>query len=451
MIPTHNPIVYRDSQSGGEATVRDPEKPRFRRMHLAFCALFLGISLVGCQSAVVDTSTPSPFTEELRPTPTLPLEADEATIGSTTMVPTTPSPFTGELTPKSTLPLETREATIEPITVVPTTPAKPSPTPPLDTPTPISDDAYQLTSMNAGEPWWSEDGRTLYFSTIGPDSERWSIDLATNAIQPAPDILSSYRRAISLTASLIPDEVFQYYISVSPSGGWVIFPRQVAPTEPAEEFCDGEACFPIPANEIWVIDVESKQLTQLRMEGELTAMEINFLWSDNKSRVVIGVSPFWATGSDTPTVWIADLSSERVYPMGARDDRISRGSISPNGDFVTYRLKKSEPGPDSCDMYLWIVDSQEERLLPGLLCTPHFWLSDNRTIVFTREVGRRILFFTYDTTTSERRAVASSATLPSTACWYVLAPDERSVAVVPYAAFDPSGIWLVRFEFPIDD
>lgn len=390
--------------------MRDPEKSGFRRMHLVLCTLFLGILLVGCQSAVVDTSTPNPFTEEL--TPTLSSEADKATLESATMVPTTPA----------------------------------SPTPILDIPTPTSDDAYQLTSMRAGEPWWSEDGRTLYFSTIDPDSQSWSIDLATNAIRPAPDIPSSYRRAISLTASLIPAEVSRYHVSVSPSGGRIIFPRQVAPTGPAEEFCDGEACTPIPANEIWVIDVESKRLTQLWMEGELTTMEVNFLWSDDESRVVIGVDPFWATGSDTPTVWIADLSSERVYPMGARDERISRGPISPNGDFVVYELARPELGTNSCDVYLWIVDSQEKRLLPGLPCTLHFWLSDNQTIVFTREVGRRILFFAYDVTTFERRVIASSATLPTMYCWYVLAPNERSVAAVPYAAWEPSGIWLVRFD-----
>ena len=397
--------------------MQDSEKTGFRRIHLAFCMLFLGISLAGCQSAMVGTSTLSPFTEELTPISTSPLEAGEPTVESTTMVPTTLA----------------------------------SPTPILDMPIPTSDDAYQLTSMRAGKPWWSEDGRTLYFSTIGPDSQSWSIDLATNAIRPAPDILSSYHRAISLTASLAPAEVSRYYISVSPSRERIIFPRQVAPTEPAEEFCDGEICTPIPANEIWMIDVESKRLTQLRMESELTTMEVSFLWSDDESRVVIGVDPFWATGSNTPTVWIADLSSEHVYPMGARDDRISRGPISPNGDFVVYELEKSEPGPGSCDVYLWSVDSQEERLLPGLPCTLHFWLSDNQTIVFTRKVGRRILFFAYDVTTFERRVIASSATLPSMYCWYVLAPDERSVAAVPYAAWNPSGIWLVRFDLSVNN
>jgi len=391
--------------------MQNPAKSKFCRMHLALCILFLGISLVGCQSTVGGANTPTSSIKELTPTPSM--EADETPLKSTT--------------------------------IVPSTPATPSPTPEPDTPIPIPDDAYQLTSMRAGKPWWSEDGRKLYFSTIGPDSQRWSIDLATHAVQPAPDVLSAYRRVISITASLIPEEVSQYHISVSPSGERVIFPRQVAPTEPAEEFCDGEDCVPIPANDIWVIDVESQQLTQFQMEGKLITMEVSFLWSKDESRVVIGVDPFWATGSDTPTIWIADLSSEIVYPMGAKDEHIFHKSISPSGDFVAYGLSELDSVPNSCSVYLWSVDSQEERLLPDLPCTPHFWLSDNQTIVFTKEVGRRILFYAYDATAFEQRVIASSAALPTLACRYVLAPDERSVAAVPIAAFDPSGIWLVKF------
>lgn len=408
------------NEGAGVTGQKFPKRPRFCRMHLAFYMLFLGISLAGCQRTVVNTSTPTPFAEELTPTFTLPPEADEATLESPTTVSTTP--------------------------------VKPSPTPVPDTPTPIPDDAYQLTSMRAGKPRWSEDGQTLYFSTIGPDSQRWSIDLATNAVQPAPDIPSPYHRAISRTASLIPEQVSQYHISVSPSGKRIIFPRRVASTGPTEEFCDADYCAPIPANDIWVIDVESKQLTQLRMEGELTTMEVSFLWSEDESRVVIGVDPFWATGSKTPTVWIADLSSELVYPMGARDERIFRKSISPNGDFVTYGLEESVQCSDSCKVHLWNVDSQEEQLLPGLpCCTLHFWLSDNRTIVFTKKMGRRTLFFAYDMTTFEQRTIARSATLPTTGCWYVLAPDERSVAAVPIAAWEPSGIWLIRFDLATDN
>jgi hypothetical protein len=379
-----------------------------------FFALLIGISLTGCQSDAMDKTTPSPFTEELTPTLSMPLKTDEVTI--------------------------------EPTKMLLTTPVESSVTPLLGTSTPTSDDAYQLTSMNAGEPWWSKDSRTLYFSTIGPDSQVWSIDLTTNAVHPAPDVLSPYRRAISLTASLIPAEVFEYNISVSPSGERIIFPRPIAPTEPAEEFCDGESCISIPANEIWVVDVENRSLTQLQMEGELTTIEVDFLWSGDESRVVIGVNPFWTTGSDTPTVWIADLSSGRVYPMGYRDERVFRRSISPNGDFVIYGVEKSGAGADSCEGHLWIVDSGEESFLPGLPCTPHFWLSDNRTVVFTNEIGRRVYFFAYDVMTSEQQAIASSATLPTMHCWYVLAPDERSVAAVPIAAWEPSGIWLVQFD-----
>jgi Tol biopolymer transport system component len=384
---------------------------RIYEMCLTLCVLF--VSLVGCQDVVVDTSTSSPFAEVVAPT-------------------FTPLP-------------KTSAATAELATIAPLASAEPSQTPTLDVPTPMLDDARQLTTMRTGKPWWSKDGRMLYFSTIGSDSQTWMVDLTTNVIQPGSDSQFSFQEAVSLTVSLSPGQVFQDEIRISPSGDKIVFSYNVASMGPSEEMCDGEACKSIPAKGIGLIDLKDRQLTLLQMEGELIAMEISLRWSDDESRVVIGAPPSWTTGSDVPTVWIADLVAGRVYPIGTRDDRIYPLSISPNGDLLTYQLE--EPGPNpACDMYLWTIDSQEDRFLPNLPCTAHFWLSNNRTVVFDEQVGDRIVFWAYDITTFERREIASSTELPRTHSWYALAPDERSVAVVLYSNDDSSGIWLVSFD-----
>lgn len=390
--------------------MQNSKKLKYWVILLILCVLFIGASLAGCQTPA-NTITPTSFTNSA-PTVTPPVEVGEATIESATMEPT--------------------------ISLLPT--------PAFITPTP-TDDASQLTSMHVDVAWWSEDGRTLYFSTRNPDLQIWSIDLATSAVRPTTDTLDPYQQAISLTAALIPNEVSEYDISVSPTGKQIIFPRPITPPEPAEEFCDGESCIPIPANEIWVIDVESRESTQLQMEDELITMDVSFRWSDDESRVVFGADPFWVTGSDTPTVWVADILSEIAYPVRTRDDHVFPGAISPTGDFITYGERSSE---DSCTMYLWTVASQDERLLPDMPCSLHFWLSDNQTIVFARQIGLTSLFFAYDTATFERRVIASSTILPTLTFRYFLAPDDCSVAVIPVAAWDPSGIWLIRFDLSTD-
>ena len=400
----------------------DPREQRLCEAYLAVCLLLLGALLVGCRKMMTDTNTPSCSTETSTPTTTQAPEASEAIVQSTLAIPTT-------LTELLPIPVS----------------GVPSPTP---------DAVRQLTSMRAGEPWWSEDGRTLYFPTMGPDAQNWSFDLATNTQQPRPDVQGPYRRAMSLVDSFIPTKVPLYSVSVSPSGSRVIFARPVTPTASSEEICDGEACWLLPSNEIWLIDVESERLTRLQVEGELTAEEVSYLWSGNENRVVVRVPPSWMTGSDTPTVWIADLPSERVYPMGNRDDRVLALSISPNGDLVIYQIKES--GLDAeCDTYLWSVNTQEEKLLPGLPCTKHFWLSDNRTVVFIERAAHRIVFWAYDVTTAEQREIASSKTLPYRSYetyWHAVAPDERSVALVPFDYDHTSlGIWLVELDLSDDD
>ena len=139
--------------------------------------------------------------------------------------------------------------------------------------------------------------------------------------------------------------------------------------------------------------------------------------------------------------------------MGARDDRVLALSISPNGDLVIYRMKES--GLDAeCSAYLWIVDSQEKKLLAGLPCTKHFWLSDNRTVVFVERAIHRIVFWAYDVTTFEQREIASSRTLPYRSYetyWHAVAPDERSVAIVPFDNDHTSlGVWLVGLDLSDD-
>lgn len=400
----------------------DSREQRLCEVYLAVCVLLLGALLVGCRKMVTDTNTQSCSTEASAPTTTQAPELSEATVQSTGVMPVTPT----ELLPTST----------------------------SGVPSPIPDAAHQLTSVSTGEPWWSEDGHMLYFSTIGPDAKTWSFDLATNTLQPSPGVQSPYRRAMSLVDSYIPTEVPQYSVSVSPSGSRVIFARPITPTASSEEICDGESCWPIPSNEIWSIDVESKQLTHLQVEGELTTEEVSFLWGSDESRVVIRVSPFWMTGSATPTIWIADLSSDRVYSMGVRDDRVLALSISPSSDLVIYRVRES--GLDAeCDAYLWSVNTQEEGLLPGLPCTEHFWLSDNQTVVFIERATHRVVFWAYDVTTSEQREIASSGTLPYRSYetyWHAVAPDERSVALVPFDYdYTSLGIWLVELDLSDDD
>ncbi len=317
------------------------------------------------------------------------------------------------------------------------------------TPAATPDSVYRLTAMSvSGTPWWSADSSTLFFSDGEQQSRTWRIDLKTRDIEPAPQVQSPYAQDFALLTTLVPSDVSPYAASVSPLGNKIIFSREVTATGPPQEACDGKSCWTIPANEVWIIDVRSERFTRFESEGELVASSVDFRWSDDESRVLITLGPGFGIGSDTPSVWIANTLSKSIHPLIRDDDETARClSISPNGEFLLYNPYAP---PDYTEyMYLWRIDAQEKEFLPSFPCTSYLWLSDSRRVIYHEEEERQSAFWLYNIMTHEKHSVASSTTLPDIQS-YTLAPDERSMALVPWS-HKSSGIWIVEFDLPMND
>jgi hypothetical protein len=326
-----------------------------------------------------------------------------------------------------------------------TTPAY-APTVGMATPTVMPNSAYRLTSMSvSGTPWWSVDSNTLFFSDDEQKSQTWRIDLRTHDIEPAPQVQSPYAKDFALLTTLVPSDVSPYAASVSPMDNKIIFYHEVSASDPPQKACDGEACWTIPANEIWLIDVNSEQLTQLEIEMELVASSLSFIWSADERRFLVAAS--WGVGpgpSGTLSFWIGDLATERVSPVAIGDEWSRCLSISPDSKLILYQL----PTPDFDSMYLWNIDTQEEKFMPNFPCTSYLWLSDSRRVIYHEEEKGASAFWLYNVMTLEKRSIASSTTLPDIQS-YSLAPDERSIALVPWS-HQSSGIWIVEFDLPVD-
>ena len=317
------------------------------------------------------------------------------------------------------------------------------PTVGVTTPTVMPDSAYRLTSMSVSSgPWWSSDSSTLFFVDGEPEFQTWQIDMTTYALETVVSMQSPYERDLSLRTTLVPSDISPSAASVSPLGNKIIFYREVPASGPPKKACDGEACWTIPANEIWLIDVGSKQLTQLEVEGELVVSGVDFIWSANERRFL--VVTIWGV-MGTPSIWLGDLATERVSPVAIGDEWSRCLSISPDSKLILYQL----PTPDFDSMYLWNIDTEEEKFLPDFPCTSYFWLSDSRRVIYHKKEEGPSTFWLYDVMTHKKHRIASSATLPGGIVSYVLAPDECSVAVETWSR-ESSGLWIVEFDLPVN-
>ena len=226
-------------------------------------------------------------------------------------------------------------------------------------------------------PFWSRDGKRIYYTTLAADRESiWSVGAASGAPQVA--IENAIRGAMApdgRTLAFLRDE--QPGGVVGTAALWLSTPAGGEPwssdaVEAAARRYDGlgdlrfnEAALAfspdgtklglsvVPRSinlaperrgwQMWILPLPAGQpYRRLQWWRNAAPRVTSFTWLADSRHIVLGLSSIAAPGSD---LWLADLVDDRAWPLTRSPDSEADPSSSPSGEQVVFTRDESEYRP----------------------------------------------------------------------------------------------------------
>ena len=228
----------------------------------------------------------------------------------------------------------------------------------------------QLTfaAFDCKHPFWSPDGTRIYYVSLAKERESiWAIGAAGGT--PYVVVQNASRGAISpdgRTFAFLRDE--QRADIVGTAALWLATPIDGTPRryEPfgAQRFIDGALAFSPDGSKIgvcavpgtgvermwqfWVVPLPTgPPFRRLQWWSDAGPRNTSFAWLQDSRHVVLGITSLSTPGSH---LWLADLETDRAWPMTRGADSELHPSASPTGEQVVFT--RGEPDYDLTEISL---------------------------------------------------------------------------------------------------